>query len=94
MKAIATGVAPALPIVMSPSGDGSGVAESSVTERCSPLMPTTVRVNPATPPVYLMNSLQLRPAILLQLVQSELADHECVLKLSQLRLLVTVEPKR
>ena len=25
-----------------------------------------------------MNSLQLRPAILLQLVQSELADHECV----------------
>ena len=29
----------------------SGVAERSVTERCSPLMPTTVRVNPATPPV-------------------------------------------
>ena len=36
---------------VSPSADGSGVAERSVTERCSPLMPTTVRVNPATPPV-------------------------------------------
>ena len=36
---------------VSPSADGSCVAERSVTERCSPLMPTTVRVNPATPPV-------------------------------------------
>ncbi|XP_068697634.1 uncharacterized protein [Montipora foliosa] len=36
---------------VSPSADGRGVAERSVTERCSPLMPITVRVNPATPPV-------------------------------------------
>ena len=36
---------------VSPSADGSGVAERSVRDRCSPLMSTTVRVNPATPPV-------------------------------------------
>ncbi|XP_015754718.1 PREDICTED: uncharacterized protein LOC107334301 [Acropora digitifera] len=36
---------------VSPSADGSGVAERSVRDRCSPLMSATVRVNPATPPV-------------------------------------------
>ena len=36
---------------VSPSAGDSGAAERSVTERRSPPVPTTVRVNPVTPPV-------------------------------------------